>query len=308
MKKFLLKVICLVFFVSILIYGYWKFSTKVATYYHGLSTEQQIRLSFRNAIKNDYNCYLLGNSRIYRDLNPDKLNNVYAFNFGHDNDNNNQMYYKLLYLLDNGKKIDILIIGTDYFQFSYISDSRNYVYSKLFRDEYNNDYESTEWERFLSEWLTQWSAKRLLWSDIKNYIKRVEPSATLPYQRDNGQWIVEGVASLNDTVERDHEILDIQYDYYKRIVEVCEQNNIELYVIMPPARDEELASYTQEEMEYIDEKITEGLGERYTGNYYNCSRLPGLTHYTNYIDITHLNEEAADRFSQYVNDKILKDF
>lgn len=40
---------------------------------------------------------------------------VNSYNVAHDNDSYSQMYYKLLYLLDNGKKIDYLVIGTDYF-------------------------------------------------------------------------------------------------------------------------------------------------------------------------------------------------
>ena len=50
------------------------------------------------------------------------------------------MYYKLQYLLDNGCKVDTLVIGTDYFQFSVFSDSRNYVYDGLLGNDYLRDY------------------------------------------------------------------------------------------------------------------------------------------------------------------------
>ena len=63
------------------------------------NTAEQIKMSFENSIADNYNCYFLGNSRIYRNINPEMMTTVKAYNFGHDNDSYNQMYYKLLYLL-----------------------------------------------------------------------------------------------------------------------------------------------------------------------------------------------------------------
>ena len=307
MKKLVVKVVFLLISFLIVVGGYWKFATYVGIKYYGLSTEQQIRKSFKNAVSKEYDCYLLGNSRIYRGVNPEYLTNVNAYNFGHDNDSYNQMYYKLEYLIKRGLRINTLIIGTDYFQFSEMSDTRNYIYNKLLSKDYQNDYEQTVTDSIENQIVTQWVSKRLLWPDCIKCIKGVEAPEYLPYQRENGQYIAQGQASPEDSVERKHEILDIQYEYYERIVDLCENNDIMLYVLMPPARDEELSSYSLEDMEYIDYMIIAGLRDRYRNNYYNCSRLPGLTDYTNYIDITHLNEEAANRFSEYINQVILGD-
>lgn len=288
--------------------GYWNLATIAGIKYNGLTTEQQIRQSFKNAIKEDYNCYLLGNSRIYRDINPDKLTGVKAYNFGHDNDSYNQMYYKLEYLLAHDKKIETLIIGTDYFQFSFLADTRNYIYCKLFPSEYSQDFENNYTEGFVSSLVTQWSAKKMLWKDCIKYVMDITPPPnTIRYQKNNGQCIVFGTATPDDTVERDSSVLEIQYEYFEKIVDVCTKNDIELYVIMPPTRDAELENYTEEELKAFDIMINNTLGERYQQNYYNCSRLNGLTDYNNFIDITHLNSDAADRFSEYINQKILQE-
>ena len=73
---------------------------------NGPSTKQQISTSFRNALKQDYDILILGNSRTYRGINPDLLA-MKCYNFSHDNDSYNQSYYKLLYLIKHHKKIKI---------------------------------------------------------------------------------------------------------------------------------------------------------------------------------------------------------
>ena len=58
---------------------------------------EQLRVSFNNVLQNDFDLLLLGNSRVYRGVNPDKLS-VSSYNFSHDNDGFNQLYFKLEYL------------------------------------------------------------------------------------------------------------------------------------------------------------------------------------------------------------------
>ena len=128
MKKFLQNVVLFLGIISVLIIAYCYLSTYTSTKYYGPNTAQQIKTSFENAVKEDYDCYILGNSRIYRGINPDRLEKVHAYNFAHDNDTYNQMYYKLVYLLKNNSNIDTVILGTDYFQFSFFSNTRNYIY------------------------------------------------------------------------------------------------------------------------------------------------------------------------------------
>jgi hypothetical protein len=63
----------------------------------GPSTEQQILMSFENAKKGNYDLMALGNSRMYRGIDPSVFD-CSSYNFSHDNDTYNQMYYKLKWL------------------------------------------------------------------------------------------------------------------------------------------------------------------------------------------------------------------
>lgn len=306
MKKFMIKLIILLIICSIFIAIYCNIATIATKKYNGSSTAEQISMSFKNSISDNYNCYFLGNSRIYRDINPDIFYTVNAYNFGHDNDSYNQMYYKLLYLLDNNKKIDYLIIGTDYFQFSFLSDTRNYAYSKLFSEDYSVDFGETSWlDRQESYYTSLWTNKQnALLSCVYLFFQKDVPK-NINYQKENGQYIVYGNANPDDTIDRDYTILDIQYKYFKWIIDLCETKGIELYVIMPPLWKGETLSHTDKERKQFDDMILNELKDTpYNNHYVNYSAENGLLPYTDFIDVTHLTPEAADRYSEFLNNKI----
>lgn len=304
MKKFIRNIIIFIACLSCLLYAYCELALAASVKYMGENTKQQIERSFRNAVTDDYNCYFLGNSRMYRGINPDLFTGVKAYNFSHDNDSYNQMYYKLLFLEEENKKIDYLVIGTDYFQFSVYGDSRNYIYDRLFGLEYMRDYNSSIADEIFSDIVYFWKTKRDSAQFIIPYLKGESAGENINYLKDNGQYVVYGNATEEDTVDRYYMIREMQERYFLKIIEYCADNDIELYVIMPPTRDEELASYTKEQMDSFDQMIEDALGERFQGRYLNCCDLPEFKHYSNYTDITHLNAEAADRFSEYLNETL----
>ncbi|MDE6386374.1 MAG: hypothetical protein K2L82_01055 [Lachnospiraceae bacterium] len=301
MKKFIRNICIFLACLSVLLTAYCKLTLAASVKYMGENTEQQIERSFRNAVAGDYNCYFLGNSRMYRGINPDMFTGVKAYNFSHDNDSYNQMYYKLLFLEEEKKEIDYLVIGTDYFQFSVYGDSRNYIYDRIFGLDYMKDYHTSIAEEIFSDIVYFWKTKRNSAQFIMPYLKGEAASEQINHLKDNGQYVMYGTATDEDTVERYAIIRDLQKAYFEKIVDYCAAHDIELYVIMPPTRDEELSSYTKEDMDSFDLMIEETLGERFKGHYLNCSDLPEFKHYSNYTDITHLNEEAAERFSEYLN-------
>lgn len=125
------------------------------------------------------------------------------------------------------------------------------------------------------------------------------------YQKGNGQYVVNGEADPNETINRDYTILDIQYDYFVRIIELCEKENIQMYVIMPPLWEGETTSHTDQERKSFNDMIISTLhGTRYSENYINYSEEEGLSSYTDFIDITHLKPSKADEFSKYINQRI----
>lgn len=312
MKKFFIRVFIISTISVLMIMAYNYLATVSIMKYNGASTADQINMSFNNAISDDYNCYFLGNSRIYRDINPSIFSTIKSYNFAHDNDGYNQMYYKLLYLLNHDKKIDYLIIGTDYFQFSFLSDTRNYIYSKLFPDEYIADFGKSSWIERQEAYFTQlWTNKQNALPSGKaegaliDYLLRKPAPENINYQKDNGQYIVHGEADSNETIDRDYSILDVQYDYFTRIIELCEKENIQLFVIMPPLWTGETESHTDQERAEFNNMINNALfGTSYSDNYINYSEEVGLSSYTDFIDITHLKPEAADEFSKYINNRV----
>ena len=273
--------------------------------YYGDTTEKQIISGFQHATSDDYNCYILGNSKIYRGINPDKLYKVNAYNFGHDNEAYNQMYYKLLYLWERNRDIEVLILGTDYNAFSWKSDTRNHVYDWFLGSKYISDYGEIGDELYEDLFLN---------IDIqRDNLNRIINHGSVPNEvnhiKSNGQYIVYGHATENDklTNPRDGGRLDFQVNYLKRIVDFCQEHSIELYILIPPSRDIELDSYgwSKEQFDEFDSWILSLLPEKYKGNYYNLSDLVDFKDYTNYVDSVHLNEEAADRFSEYIDYNIL---
>ena len=306
MKQFIIKVVGLATLCSILICGYSRLAEISSEKYFGASTEQQIDTSFNNAVTGDYNCYFLGNSRIYRGINPEKLSAVCAYNFAHDNDSYNQMYYKLVYLLEHEKSIEYLIIGTDYFQFSLFSKSRNYAYNKWLSKEYVADYGQYNWITQTEERLfSLWNNKQNALSSCIRFIQGVKEPENKNYQRQNGQYVVYGNANKSETIVRNYDIRDIQYQYFKKIISLCEEWGIKLYIIMPPLREGELVGHSSLERDEFDVMIEKELKNTpYAGNYINYSRENGLLPYTEFIDITHLNPLAANKYSEYLNDVI----
>ncbi|MCR5268067.1 MAG: hypothetical protein K6E16_06110 [Lachnospiraceae bacterium] len=308
MKKLIIKLFLLCALVILPILGYSKLADVATAKYDGINTADQIRESFKNAVGKDHNCYFLGNSRIYRDIDPDCFTHVSAYNFGHDNDSYNQMYYKLLYLLDHGENVEHLVIGTDYFQFSFLSDTRNYVYNNLFPAEYRADYgDLSEIEIKKDYFVRLWSNKQnALLACLRYVLGRPKPEH-VKMLKENGQYLVYGQADPEEIVDRDYTVMDIQYRYFRKIIACCEEHDIDLYVIMPPLSEGEIKTHTDEERQVFDTMILRELeGTPYRGHYHNYRNEKGLLPYTEFIDATHLKPDAAQRYSTFLNAEIFE--
>lgn len=219
------------------------------------------------------------------------------------------MYYKLLYLLQNNKEFKYLIIGTDYFQFSFLSDTRNYMYSFLLSEGYQNDYEKKGKLELLYEFcLAIWNNKRNSGKYIRQWICHVPEPQNLNYQKKNGQYIVYGINSKpGERIYRDYAIKDVQLYYFKKILDICEKNKIELYVIMPPLQEGELILHDNEEREIFDKMIYSELNKKgFRDRYINFMKLKGVSPFTDFMDVTHLNARAADEYSDYMHRIIFK--
>lgn len=303
-KKSIIYVILIACFVAI----YGRLASKANAIYYGINTEEQIRKSFKDALSDDYNCYLIGDSRIYRNINPEYLTSVKAYNFGFDNDSYNQMYYRLKYLIDNGAQIDYLIVGTDYPQFAIMGEACNYIYSTVFPREYLVDYDKAGLFDIATNYIeTMWKTRQNSLRTVMWLLERKAVPGEVNFLRDNGQYVVYGKATGEEKVDRSYEIKDLQYNYYLKIIELCENNNIELYVVMPPLWEAEIATHTDEERRIFDDMIEESLENTpYKGHYINYTNEEGLLSWSDFADITHLSVEASDEYSKYLDSRIFE--
>jgi hypothetical protein len=262
----------------------------------GPSTKQQISQSFENAFERQYNLLILGNSRVYRGLNPEYFS-LKAFNFSHDNDSYNQSYYKLKLLIEGKKEIKYLILGVDYFQFSFLSDTRNYIYADYLGEDYLNDFDSNVLIQKVNYHLRNLTPRPLL-----NSILRGIPNEK-PYLKENGQYIRPGIANKTDNVKRDIKRLDIQVEYFNKILDLCLAKNIKCFLVMPPVRENELNSYTEEDILGFNSFLSSNV-DLTKVEYLNYSKNNEFS-ISDYTDITHLNGNAAIRFSKMLNDTIV---
>lgn len=301
MKRFALKVALLGITVIMLLFIVFTVGDRLAIRIFGPNTKTQIEESFQNALTSSASNWLLGNSRVYRGLNPDKMGKSW-YNFAHDNDSYNQMYYKLKFLLNNNCSIDTLIIGTDYFQFSVFSDTRNYVYDGLLGKEYIKDYNSWSLKEMYDNskrlFITKQSSFHSALLNVNSWW--MGDKKNLPYLKANGQYINDqGNAKEEDSTERDSTMLDIQKRYFEKILLICKNKDIDLYVLMMPVRDNELScysnSYTNTFKDYI-ERILKYAD--YDKRFINMSNNTDFKDYKMYTDITHLNSESADRYTK----------
>lgn len=299
MKRFLTNISVYLFLVGVLLLTYFRIGAFAAEKSYGVNTKKQIEYSFANAESREYNKLFLGNSRVYRGINPDIID-CRTYNFAHDNDSYNQSYYKLKYVLDFGHKIDTLFIGTDYFQFSLKSDTRNYIYDYLFDKDYYKDYN----ESFFDEQIANF--KQLFYNNqtlLFTALARIVVNQKIKgYIKPNGQYIFDSKANPNETVKRSTEVRDLQLGYYKAIVDLCHRNNICVIAFTMPVRSGEMTSYTQADINRIQNVIKSPLSS--SDRYIDMTYEEEFRNYKDYTDITHLNSVAADRFTMYFYNRV----
>lgn len=264
---------------------------------YGPTTEQQIQQSFKEVLNKKYNYIVLGNSRMYRGVNPSLLFHD-TYNFSHDNDSFNQEYYKLIYLKENNNLPKNIILGVDYFQFSFLADTRNYIYSRYFSKSYSKDFNEPikkQVNDIMKVYQNQFKAR------VESLFK--DGNKNVPYLKENGQYIYYGVATKNDKVKRSSNILKTQLNYFEKILELCKKENIRVFMVMPPTRSVELKSYTNKDIENIDKIFKDKVDKQV--HYLNYSKDKRFN-MNDYQDVTHLNTKGADKFTKILCKDISK--
>ena len=274
---------------------------------------ERIDRSFADASAGGYDVLVVGNSRIYRGVNPDELG-VKAYNFGQDDDAFNQVFYKLKYLDERGVRFHTIVMGVDYFEFSFLSDRRNVAYGKFFGDEYLRDFAGPETSRaagvmnavlhpideqaFNNLMIRQFTRPASLLTErvLAGVQASTPPPPIRAVLKPNGQYILDAGPQRADPISRDATRLPIQEQYFKRILQWAAEKKIRVLMVMPPLRRMELDSYPPGVVEAFDDWLARSASE-HGATYVNFARHAEFTD-QDFADVTHLNEAAADRWSR----------
>lgn len=256
---------------------------------YGPNIQEQLAMSFKNAEQRQYEVLILGNSRLYCGINPDQFA-LSAYNFAHNNDTYNQMYYKLKWVLNKGKKLNTVIVGVDYFQFSIFTDTRNYAYGPLLGSDYMADYPGYKYLiTYYKELLKPYKLRTLIKDPIYKHSLKA-----------NGQFVRLGEPDPNDFIKRNFSRLPVQEKYFQKILDQCKTHDIKVYLVMPPLRDVELAQYDPAQVEEFKQFISTFLNEEVV--YLDYSTDPDFT-INDFIDFSHLGPEGADKFSRTLSER-----
>jgi hypothetical protein len=279
----------------------------------GPGIQERIERSFAAATSRDYDVLVTGNSRIYRGVNPDELG-LPAYNFAQDDDAFNQVYYKLTYLDQRGVRFRTLVMGVDYFEFSFLSDRRNAAYEKFLGEAYRRDFAAAVQGRSarvlnavlhpIDEQAFNNTMIRLFTRPASLLVERAvaglqaaPPSPPIrAVLKDNGQYVLNAGPQRADPIQRDPTRLPIQEQYFKRILEWAAGKGVRVVMVMPPLRRVELDAYASGVVDAFDDWLERSARE-HGAVYVNFARHPEFTD-LDFADVTHLDEAGADRFSR----------
>lgn len=302
MGKFLLKIALITFLFGTGVFLYHKKATQILSYYQGPNTAKQIDLSFEHAKTTPLDILIAGNSRLYRGIDPDQFN-ASAFNFAHDHDSYNQIYYKILYLKEHNISFKTLILGVDYFQFSVFSSKRNYAYAPHLNSNYLSDYPLELYQINPYENLRGIPMSYLIYKYTVRYYSN-SPSKPL-ILKTNGQFITHGKSqkSYPNQKKRNPYRLPLQEKYFLKILDLCVSTQTKIVLTIPPTRPEELNAYSKQTLKEFDLLYTK-LQHNYNLSLFNFSNDTTYS-YKEYTDATHLNTKGAERYSSALNDSLI---
>ena len=305
--KLLMHAVCL----GLAMLAFQQGSVRVLRKAMGPNTASQIDYAFRHLAEEPrMDCVLMGSSRIYRGLNPEKLGGR-TFNFAHDGDGFNHVFYKLLYLQRIGKLPPNLVVGIDYFSFATIDPTRRELYRAYFPQQFASDYAAVEppkerWGQACNDEANAWLDKHF--SQVLPLVFQAAASSGGPQRAlsENGQYRVAGdprrpyLRSAFQPFRRNSYRTPMMTGYFERFLALCRQSGVRVALVMPPCNIYEQSAYTcRDKLEFWDYVNGRCGGCQVLS--FETDRSFGLR---DFIDSTHLKNEAADRFSERLRSRL----
>ncbi|CAN5391840.1 hypothetical protein BH10BAC5_BH10BAC5_11100 [soil metagenome] len=304
-KKFAIRFLIFSFAAVLLFSLYAVLGTKALEYRNGPGTSEIITRQFNNAITHNSECYVLGNSRSFRGINPEKFS-MSTFNFSGNGESYDLMYYKLKFILEHNGKFKYLILGTDFFQFAFNSIDKNWNYGDYFGNEFRSKYPSAN--RFYSYFTFMMGPLQGLnntlgvFNSIRLYL--LSKPVKVNRLKDNGQYLQEQRLSSDNMVERDDNKLSEQIIYFEKILQTCRENGVEVFITLLPAQSNELKLYENKKVKAdFDEFIKSYTNECviYIDNF-----DLNIFEEKDWLDVNHLTPSGADKYSSELNNEIWK--
>lgn len=288
---------------------------KMGPILNGISMNEQLDSSFSYVLSKPYHTMVMGNSRTYRGVNPDKIDSS-VYNFSFDNETFLEQYFKLKYLEYKHHLPEFLILGVDYFEFSFLSMAMQPTYSKYFGATYDSlmsslskaggiEYQTAETP---SDWVNA-KMSAIFGRGASQYIRYLGDRIAgkplqAPYLKGNGQYIINPIPMAHDGefMTRPSNIEPYQQLKFEQIMDFLRNKGIRVILLMPPCRKIELNCYSNGFKQRLDDYFRK-FERKDSVWYLNMSELAGYST-DDYMDDTHLKPQAADLFSTSLNDTI----
>lgn len=262
---------------------------------------------------------LMGTSPIYKGVSPNVLWNeagITSYNFGGEYRSSPLMYYTLKYLLKfKHPKVVVLELSDIFRDMSLDDDPEKFdtTYRSVIDAIKDNEIKDE-----LIDWIcTQYSTQKKItyyfpllryhsrWDDLSN----VDFDKTVAYNKFN-RW-AKGAAFRTEQVaydntdnvpyEQDENPIASYLEYYKKIIELCQENEIDVVLTLVPKlmnREKDLLIVSQLERVFNVKVCSVVTKEEFADAKINIK--------TDYYDIGHLNILGQNKFSTYLAEYLVE--
>lgn len=311
LRRLVLYSLPLMGLLGLFLFGY----RRVAKQLQGIPMHDQIITSAQNILKKPYHTIIMGNSRTYRGINPDMFDSL-TYNFSFDNETFLEQDFKFQYLKQHDRLPKLLVLGVDYFEFSFLSLAMRESYREVFGAAYDSllnslsNAQGAEYKPMdnVDDWV---NSKMGVFgrgsSQYLDYLRRrlfLGEPMRVPYLKDNGQYIIDPVPDGKEGtfMTRSIEVQPYQKERFEALMAAARNNRVQVVLLMAPCRDIELACYTDQAKKQLDDYFRSF--ERPDSVWYlNMSAVEGFS-VVDFMDDTHLKPQAADRYSRLLNQKL----
>ncbi len=271
--------------------------------------EYQLTLKSAQARRADYQTVLLGDSRVYRGIDPEALS-LPAYNYGYDDDSLNYVYFKLSELIREKKPIHYAVIGLSYVSLRYLNYDRYWLYRAIFDDrEFSSAIERPGFAfSFADLFVERRIEGRGLYRNVLLQLatRRAPPGADPRFELRDSGYLRSSLPGDPDAPLIDHDFYgrDPEVEVYlQRIIDLCRAHSIQPFLIVPPERAIERTQYSEtERAEFL----------RVVHSYADPLSVPVFDHGTDekfgdrdFYDASHLIHDAVVRFTRAIDREML---